>query len=214
MDDRKLYSRAAQRRGRPAPRAGGSNDERPLWALIAVNIAVFVLWHTAPPSALPALAEQLLVVASGVLSRPWTALTYAFSHNDASHLLYNLCGLWVFGRSLLHESGPRALFGLDAGGAVGGALAPVLASASPALGASAAVTAVSIVYAIRHPHRSLLVMFIVPMPAWAAVGLFIALDVVGLVGPPDGVAHAAHLGGAAVGAAYAWPELRRRLQRR
>ncbi len=35
----------------------------------------------------------------------------------------------------------------------------------------------------------------------AAVVLFIAMDVMGMVGPGDGIAHAAHLGGAAFGGA-------------
>ncbi len=196
----KLYSRSARRRA--APSSSSAPDMRVMWALIAVNVVVFVLWNSgAAPLGL--MRDHFLVSSSSVLARPWTLLTYALSHRDTTHLLFNMMGLWVFGQSLLWERGARDFLALLGVSAVTGALAHVMTTSTPALGASAAVTAVSVVFALTHPHRQLLVMFFIPAPAWLAVGGFVLLDVVGLIRPPDGIAHGAHLGGALAGA-FAW----------
>ena len=127
--------------------------------------------------------------------QPWTLFTYAISHYDTTHLLFNLFGLYVFGVPVMQRYGWHEMGYLYLGGAVLGGLAHVLSSPAPALGASAAVMAVSVVYGLTYPNRTLLLGFFLPVPAWLAVLLFIGMDVMGMVGPGDGVAHAAHLGG-------------------
>lgn len=173
---------------------------RVLWGLIGVNVAVFVLWHLLVGNPLHAMLQGNLLVAQGtVLSRPWTLLTYAFTHYDTSHLLFNMFGLYIFGRPVLERYGTRDLLVLYAGGALLGAIAHVVGTPVPALGASASVMAVTVAYAATFPNRQLLLWFFLPVPAWLAAAGFIALDVMGAVGPGDGIAHAAHLGGAVFG---------------
>jgi len=188
------------------PRRGWS----PLAVLLAVNVAVFVALYVLidTPMGEPWAALMVMDPAT-VLYRPWTLLTAAFSHFDANHLLFNLIGLWVFGAPVQARYGPRAMVVLYIAGALCASLAHLALSSSPMLGASGAVLALSVVFALTFPQQRLLVWFLLPMPAWLAVGGFVVLDVVGLVGPGDGIAHAAHLGGAAFGAAWWWLTQRR-----
>lgn len=187
------------------PRQGPSA----LAVLLGINLAVFVGFYLLIDTSLAETYAQQMVMDPGkVLQRPWTLLTAAFSHFDTNHLLFNLLGLWVFGGPVQSRYGSRALLVLYGLGALCASLAHLALSPSPMLGASGAVLALSVVFAMTWPQARLLLFFVLPVPAWLAVTGFIVLDVVGLVGPGDGIAHAAHLGGAALGAA--WVMLRRR----
>jgi membrane associated rhomboid family serine protease len=72
----------------------------------------------------------------------------------------------------------------------------------PALGASGAVNAVVFLNACLFPFQTIYLNFFIPMPNILFAGMFLARDVygaqMGLGG--SGTGHAAHLGGAAVGA--------------
>ena len=67
------------------------------------------------------------------------------------------------------------------------------------LGASGAVVAVIILYALYFPKRRLLMMFVVPMPAW---GVALVVILIAVVGAEQHVAHDVHLAGAALAAVY------------
>ena len=75
----------------------------------------------------------------------------------------------------------------------------------PALGASGAVNAIVLLNAMMFPSQVVYLYFFIPMPNIMIAGMFLARDVYGArmgLGA-SGTGHAAHLGGAAVGAA-AW----------
>ncbi len=70
-------------------------------------------------------------------------------------------------------------------------------------GASGAIAGVVVFYALLFPRRTLLVMFVLPLPAWLVGALAIGYDIYGATGRADQhVAYAAHLGGAAFALAY------------
>ena len=70
-------------------------------------------------------------------------------------------------------------------------------------GASGAVTAVVVLYALLFPRRTLFVMFVLPLPAWLVGALAIGIDILGTMGHGDPrVAYFCHLGGAAFALAY------------
>jgi hypothetical protein len=76
-----------------------------------------------------------------------------------------------------------------------------------AIGASGAVVAVLVVFALHFPRQRLLLFFVVPIPAWAAVLLFVGLDLFGALGgrfrgAESSVAYLVHLGGAFFGFLY------------
>ena len=151
-----------------------------------------------------------------------------FAHSPGSffHILFNMFGLWMFGRVLENVWGSKRflLFYLACG--VGSAilhliiqyiraeqlLQAVLANdpgferlkgaLSPALGASGAVMGIFAAFAYLFPNTELYIMFIpVPVKAkWAVLGLA-AIDLFGGVAniSGDNIAHFAHLGGAITG---------------
>jgi membrane associated rhomboid family serine protease len=143
---------------------------------------------------------------------PWQAfqlLTYGFLHSTANlwHILVNMYGLWLFGRDVEARYGPREflVFYLTAI-VVAGVVWSLSEFATPAhssmLGASGGVAAVMVVFAFMFPHRTMLAMFLFPMPMWVLAVLIVGADALGAMDRSGSVAYTAHLGGAAFGAAY------------
>ncbi|MEQ1503758.1 MAG: rhomboid family intramembrane serine protease [Myxococcota bacterium] len=193
-------------------RQDGERSNQVLFGLIAINVLVFLLWTQSAGTILEqVMASQFLVsVESIVHLRVWTLLTAEFSHISPTHLLFNMLGLWVFGREVGQTLGWRDLLNLYLVGAVVASLGHVVfglvtGDPAPSLGASGAVYAISVVYAAMFPNRTLMINFLIPVPAAVAVAGYILLDLFGAFGMGGGgVAHAAHLGGAAYGLAFWW----------
>jgi membrane associated rhomboid family serine protease len=77
----------------------------------------------------------------------------------------------------------------------------------PALGASAALAGILLLFAFTFPRATILLFFVVPLPALVAALLFVGIDVWGLIMQigADGdwpIGHGAHLGGALTGIVY------------
>jgi membrane associated rhomboid family serine protease len=180
-----------------------------LWTLVGANVVVYVLWQLAlrdgrRSNAARFMSDQFLVHYSTVLTHPWTLLSAEISHIDLNHLLFNCLALYVFGRDVHRVIGDLWFAHLYVVGAILASLGHVAygfvtGDPSPALGASGAVMAIAVVYAALFPRRTLMVQFILPLPAVVAVGLYVLLDVFGVLTGGGNVAHAAHLGGAAYG---------------
>ncbi|MEQ1564601.1 MAG: rhomboid family intramembrane serine protease [Myxococcota bacterium] len=192
-------------------RDDAETNDRLLFTLIGINVAVFVAWNWAPPIVQLLMRGQFLVSAEAIAHyRLWTLLTYGFSHISAGHLIFNLLALWTFGRSVGEAHGWRALLHLYLVGAIAAGMGHVVyqlvtLDPSPALGASGAVMALAVVYAATFPERVLMFNFLVPVPAPILVGGYILLDVLGMIGGGGGTANAAHLAGAAYGLGWwAW----------
>jgi membrane associated rhomboid family serine protease len=187
-----------------------------LWGLIGVNVVVFLLWQIAWGTILEnLLVDHFLVSAESVFSlRLWTLVTSEFSHTDGVHLLFNMLALWIFGRDVAHSVGWKHFLHLYLAGAIVASLGHVAfqlmtGDPTPALGASGAVMAISVVFAALFPNRTLMINFFIPVPAALAVGFYILMDVMGLMGTGSGVAHAAHLGGALYGLLFWWWRFKR-----
>lgn len=137
------------------------------------------------------------------------------------HILFNMFGLWTFGRILENVWGAKRFLFFYLACGVGAALThmvvqyfeyrelllhynpDVVANYSGyVVGASGAVMGVFVAFAFLFPNTELFLMFIpVPIKAkWLVMGL-IALDLFGGFVPRQGdnVAHFAHLGGAVTG---------------
>ena len=70
------------------------------------------------------------------------------------------------------------------------------------LGASGAVTCVILLFCFLFPRRTVLLMFILPAPAWVLGVLIIVINVLGMRAPDNTVAFDVHLVGAAFAVAY------------
>lgn len=186
------------------------------WIIIA-NVIVFVVqlatrYHHG--SIAGPVTDALSLRADQVLhGEVWRLVTYAFLHSSGwQHIVFNMLGIWWFGRAVEDICGHKeflafylfsALFsgvcycGYDL--AVHG-----LDNSATAVGASGAVTAVMVLFAMHFPTATVLFMFIIPMPVITLVVLYVVVDVVGLMGGRQGeqIAFAAHLGGALFGFLY------------
>jgi membrane associated rhomboid family serine protease len=149
----------------------------------------------------------------------WTLLTYGFLHDTGNLLqvLSYLIVIYFVGRELLPLLGTRRFAGFYAASLITGGLfwsAVHWRGPEVLLGASAAASALVILYACFFPNReiTLLLFFIVPVNVRPKIVAYvlIAVDLCGLVfyeimgsaSPFGGAAHSAHLGGMAAGWIY------------
>jgi membrane associated rhomboid family serine protease len=124
----------------------------------------------------------------------------------------------VFGREVEQVIGSRGLLRLYIMGALIASLGHLgfnfLSHTDvAALGASGAVMAIAVQYGALFPKRVLMINFFIPIPAAIAVAGYVLLDVWGMFSGGDGIAHAAHLGGAAYGLWHHAKRVRPYLQR-
>ena len=158
------------------------------------------------------------IVLSGQI---WRLLTCALCHDrqQLSHILFNMLFLWWFGRTLESMYGSREFLWFYIGGALAASLAYVaidLVSGDwvPMIGASGAVMAVTMLFAIHFPYQKIYIFFVLPVEIRWVVLFYVVYDLhpvlLQLSGDPaaSGVAHAAHLGGLAFGYAYARRQFR------
>lgn len=150
------------------------------------------------------------------IAKPWAIITYAFSHYEFIHILFNMLWLYFIGRMFLNLFSPKMALNIYFLGAISGGLLYVLCYTllpsvfkgnSNLVGASAAVRALLVFLCAYMPNQELR-FFTFNLKLWY-VGVFIvALDVVGVfsgINNPEGNAggNLAHLGGALLGYLYA-----------
>ena len=141
------------------------------------------------------------------LHRPWTIITYMFSHYEVLHILFNLLWLYWLGRIFLEFFTPRQLGGLYVIGGLGGAflyllcynLIPNLSNQGTLLlGASASVMAIVVAIAVYRPDYRINLLFFGGISLkWIAI-ITVFIDLIGIESENMG-GHIAHLGGMLVG---------------
>jgi membrane associated rhomboid family serine protease len=147
----------------------------------------------------------------------WRLITCGFVHdpNVVGHIFMNMFVLWLFGREVEGIYGSREflafyLCALILGSLTWGLRQWVHDSAFTVdrklLGASGAVTAAFLLFVLHYPRRTILLMFVVPVPAWLLGLLYVLGDLVGfrqsMEGGLTGVAFDVHLVGAAFALLY------------
>ena len=173
--------------------------------LIVANVIVFFLTMTAP-----ALVEFLAYTPAYTASRPWTPFTYMFVHAGVGHIFFNMLSLYFFGPMLEARLGSRHFLGLYLASGLVGALMSLVGSwlgafpgLAPIVGASGSVYGVMLGFARFWPRTRVLIYGIFPVEAWFLILIMITLTLFGTAGfGQPGVAHFAHLGGAAGGFVY------------
>ncbi|KAI0313818.1 hypothetical protein OF83DRAFT_1175311 [Amylostereum chailletii] len=148
----------------------------------------------------------------------WTLLTSCFSHKDFDHILMNGVTFFFMAPPVLQILGNARFLALYLGGGIISSLTSVSWNKGrndyASHGASGAVFAVISFFACVHPRARLLIFFVLPCPAWAAVAGLLALDGYSSMNNSKwraGVDTAGHVGGILAGIAY-WA-LRFRLRR-
>lgn len=160
--------------------------------------------------------ERDLVLRSGQI---WRLLTYAFCHSETqmTHIVCNMVALFFLGRIVAQTLGQREFLAVYLTAAVFAGIVQVCTMAAfrtsgPAwvLGASGAISAVFMLFAMYYPRVKLYLFGVVPVEArWLLAGVvtFDALGFFGLVPDiflPEGakIGHACHLGGLIFGLLY------------
>ena len=183
--------------------------------LIGANIAVFVLQLLTSG---PQLVTDALKLSPGdVLERfqIWRLVTYAFCHDDGglSHIFWNMFVLYLVGPRMEARYGTREFVrfyfaAVIVSGLVYLLMGLILRQVSAVIGASGAVTAVFILYALYYPREIWRLFFILPIEVrWLCLAK-IALDLhpvlLALGGRAVGgdVAHSCHMGGWIFGYLY------------
>ena len=136
--------------------------------------------------------------------------SHAFVHADWMHLAFNMFVLYEFGSTVARDlgqlQGAWAFPMLYSAGILGGALPSLFRHADNpsyrSLGASGAVSAVLLAFICLHPTSTLLLFFVIPVPAVVAGVLFFWYENRMQHRGKTGIAHDAHIGGALVGVAW------------
>jgi membrane associated rhomboid family serine protease len=193
------------------------------WALIALNVAAFLLELSQPSER----ALQSFITAWGVVPREYssghdiapfiplpfwsTLVTSMFLHGGWAHLGGNMLFLWIFGDNLNKVMGQVRyfLFYMVCGLAAGLAhIAFNSGSTMPSVGASGAISGVLGGYMVLFPRNRVRVLMrggIVAVPAYVMLGLWFLIQFVSSLGAlaqteqTGGVAFMAHVGGFVAG---------------
>jgi membrane associated rhomboid family serine protease len=185
--------------------------------LLYANIGVFLLQFIAQSSTF----GQALINFGGL--RPsavfeqffvWQVVTYLFLHGSFTHILFNMLYLWMFGVQLERRWGTQAFTRYYFITGIGAGLTVLLVSLLPleatrstyhavTIGASGAIYAVMLAWALVFPDQTIMFMMMVPLPSRVFVALMAAISFFSAFGSSGtGVAHFAHLGGLVVGYLY------------
>jgi membrane associated rhomboid family serine protease len=172
-------------------------------ALLAANIAVFLLQSQTGPE----LILRFALWPPGVFGepgfQPWQMITYGFLHGGFAHIFLNMLALYMFGPDIERLFGTR-FFTLYYFGCTFAAAATHLAAMAwmgvtpgPTLGASGAIFGLLLAFGWYFPNRRILLLFPpIPMRARVFVTLYALVELYfGVTSTMQGVAHFAHLGG-------------------
>lgn len=189
----------------PTVQRGYSSDRTVIKTLLIINIAVFVLQNASP-----AVTDLLSLSANDLQHfQIWRLVTYGFCHSTFSlqHLVFNMIGLWLFGRVVEPIYGHREFLWFYLTSIVISGLCHVMFQlgqgvSNGVIGASGGVYATTILAAIHFPRMTVLLMMIFPVELrWLAI-FYVGTDFFMMMQGGSNVAHAAHLGGAAFAALY------------
>lgn len=194
----------------------------PVTFLVVVNVVVYVLQHVfgvmadrvSVPDRPPVLVEWgALSIQALMEGRVWTLVTHMFVHKGLFHILGNCLMIFFVGKALQSLIGPRYFLYIYFLSGLAGAALEMLAgwvAGQPhaMVGASGCAFGVFLALAVMLPQETITAMiyFIIPVRvrmwtlAMTLVGISVMLGLLEAFRVWDtGIAHFAHLGGAAAG---------------
>jgi membrane associated rhomboid family serine protease len=181
---------------------GGPLTRAVKWLLVA-NGAMYVLQQFVP-QVTPTLGLVPWKVVHEVTL--YQFVTYLFLHGEFFHLFFNMLLLWMFGRELEQRWGTRGFLKYYFLTGVGAGITSFLfspGSHAVTIGASGAIMALLVAFALHDPNRLVYIWFLFPIKIKYLVIALIAVDLFAAVNQTaDGVARFAHLGGAVIGFIY------------
>lgn len=187
--------------------------------LLIINIGVFLTiwavelggWLFGAKGISAYLLDELMGtnIPAKLLTRPWTPVTYMFTHQAPMHLFWNMIMFWFSGQIFQSIMGEKRLLGNYLLGGLAGFLFYALGSFMPAhlalgsngpiLGASAAVMGVFIGVASYRPDMQVNLFLLGPVRLKYLGIAVLVLDLIAIREGGNTGGHLAHLGGALYG---------------
>ena len=206
---------------RPRNRITLGSDGNALVTLFTINVIFFLLLITIQvvyhffqtgEAAFNTQIVQYFEMPAGLTKlseRPWTIITYMFSHTGVLHILSNMLWLWAFGFILQELTGNKKLIPIYIYGGLAGALVFILASYlipsirplvgnSSLIGANAATMAVAVATTTLAPGYRFFRNLNGGIPIWVLTGIYILIDFAG-VASSSAAFSLSHLSGALAG---------------
>ncbi len=182
-------------------------EEHPLtWGLIIINVLVFIVMFSLPN----------LEAAFGLLSFSWATklevwrwVTSLFVHVSASHLFFNMLGLFFFGKVLEKEVSREWFLSIYFVSGFLGSFVYMFTSMDPVVGASGCVFGVMGAAMLLNPIKRIHI-YLFPLPLGVVAIAFVIFETLAVYYQPDlvaetsNVAHIAHLGGVMTGAMFSF----------
>jgi membrane associated rhomboid family serine protease len=181
---------------------------------IVISVVSIIAFLLDNPAISVKAIDLLSVPASlrALLAKPWTIVTYMFTHKDIWHILFNMLWLYWFGRIFLEYLDQRKLVAVYLLGGISGAIVYVLSfnifpvftgiiAESVAIGASASVMAIVIAIAAYVPNYTIHMLLLGRIRIiYVALVIFILTSAVDFSVNSGG--KLAHIGGALFGYLY------------
>lgn len=195
----------------------------PITLLILINVAVFLLisilrillFLTGGAEAFTAFVNSVITNISLPVSffpfllKPWTLITYMFTHVEIFHIFWNMVTLYWFGEIVANYTTPKKIIPIYLTGGIGGALItialftlfPIFSTYShlTMIGASAGVTAIIVAAATLVPNFSMNMLFVGPVKLIYVALFVVFIDALNMASYSNIGGNLAHLGGALMG---------------
>ncbi|QEN09209.1 rhomboid family intramembrane serine protease [Oceanispirochaeta crateris] len=173
--------------------------------LIGINVTVFFLTNMSQELKIYLSLNPVLFMRDHFY---WTPLTYMFTHSGMNHILFNMLGLFFFGPQLEERMGSWEFLSYYLGtGLLSGAASLVIYLLTGTynvflMGASGAIFALLLAFAVYFPHSKIYLFGIIPMQTTLMVSLYAGIEVFSLLFFRGNVAHMTHLAGLFFGYLY------------
>ncbi len=201
-------------------------NENPITRLIIINVAVFltigflrILWMLSAHSMLIGTMEDVLIYNlqmpmsfSRFIHKPWTILTHIFTQIDLAHILWNMLGLYWFGKLLIYYTAAKKIIPLYILGGIAGGLVSIIAietiplfrgyTGQELVGASAGVTAIIVATATLIPDVRMNIFLIGPVKLLYVAVFVIFISVLNMASDANVSGNISHLGGAVMGYSF------------
>ena len=186
-------------------------DELAFRAILAANLAVFMNWQLGFPLSRENLVKYFTASTAGVYGQKnvLSLVGASFSHFDLGHLFVNMLTFYFFGKNVFLSMGRQFAVPMYLIAGAAGSYAQVREGwvnryNSSVIGASGAVSSFVIFSILQNPRATVLIYFVVPIPAALFGLLYVLQDVYAMrQRNPNGsgisIGHSAHLAGSLVG---------------
>jgi len=180
-----------------------------MWGLIFANVIVFLLVFSMP-EAMQAWVFETFSFSGPQALEVWRWFTSLFLHVSASHLFFNMLGLYFFGKALEDDMSPGWFGAAYLVSGLIGSFAYMFTSAMPVVGASGCVFGVMGAAMFINPIKRIH-LYIFPLPLGIVAILFVIFESMAVFFQPEafaevtsGVANVAHIGGVITGTMFAF----------